>query len=98
MTMGRTIRFSASSDRLPLRHAPVILCGAIEEGLDVAAEGEFFGEVGGFVELAAQALGLGQIVFAKADLDLELRILLGEGAHPLLDLTAAIAIAGSLFQ
>ena len=41
---------------------------------------------------------LGEVVVAQADLDLELRVLLRERAHPLLDLTAAVLVARAVLQ
>ena len=52
----------------------------------------------GFLEIGAQAFGLGQVVVAQAGLDLELRILFGQRAHPFFDLAAAILVARAGFQ
>ena len=81
------------------RDSAFVIGGPIEKGLDVAAQGQAFGEVGGlFVEFAAQPIGLREVIVAQPDLDLELGILLGERPHPLFDLTAPVAIAVALFE
>ena len=71
---------------------------SIQESFDRSAQRQLLVELSRFFEINAQTFGFGQVVVAQAGLDLELRVLLGQRAHPLLDLAAAIFVAGSVFQ
>src|SRR4051794_36761986 len=80
---------------LLLRDPPLVIRGAVEEGLDVPAERELLRQLRRLVELGAQPLGLGEVVVAESRLDVELGILLRERPHPLLDLPAAVLVTRS---
>src|SRR5437764_5451227 len=80
--------------RDPLR----VIRGPIEEPFDRPSQRQLLVQLGGLLEIDAQALGFGKVLIAQPGLDLELRILLRQRAHPLLDLAAAILVAGSVLQ
>src|SRR6266852_7433881 len=91
-------RPNRAGGRLSLPDTTLVIGGSIEKRFVFAAEGEALGEVGGFIEFAAQPIGFGEVVVAQADLDLEFGIFLGQRPHPLLDLTPPIAIAIAFLQ
>jgi len=78
----------------PLR----VIRGAIQESFDRSSQRQLLVELCRFFEIDAQPFRLGEVVVAQAALDLELRILLGQRAHPLFDLAAAVFVARSVLQ
>ena len=89
---------TAQPRALLLRDPSRVVRGAVEKAFDRPSQRQLLVQFGGLFEIEAQALGLGQVVVAQADLDPELRVLLRQGAHPLFDLPAAVFVAGAAPQ